>query len=410
MSVVIKNLPLLNLFTRLREAGLPLGIQEYESLLSALQAGFGLPNQGIESIEPADAQAALKQLCKTLWLKSLDDAPVFDYYFSNIMAMPAKGPSFVEKQPSRAQSTPSAPPIEDVDKPVEPIAEPTKLPVEANEPQSTALRSNKPEPAADSGTSPDTTSPESPFKMAEDEIQTTLTVLEATNRDDEIPANRFIMTSDYFPVTKRQMKQSWRYLRRPSRDGPAIELDIDATVREAGRQGVLVEPILVPRRMNRAELLLLIDQNGSMIPFYALSRRLVKTAKRGGRLGWLNTYYFHNCPVDVLYHDPYHSAKEAIPNVLQQLHTKQAAVLIFSDAGAARGGFNRERLQLTNQFLIQLKTRIRSIAWLNPVPSSRWAGTTAAPIAGLVPMFDINRQGFHQAIDVLRGSSTDFVR
>ena len=45
MSVVVKNLPLLDLFTRLREAGLPLGLQEYEWLLSALQAGFGLPNE-----------------------------------------------------------------------------------------------------------------------------------------------------------------------------------------------------------------------------------------------------------------------------------------------------------------------------------------------------------------------------
>jgi uncharacterized protein with von Willebrand factor type A (vWA) domain len=31
--------------------------------------------------------------------------------------------------------------------------------------------------------------------------------------------------TDYFPVTRRQMKQSWRYLRRPVREGPLEELD-----------------------------------------------------------------------------------------------------------------------------------------------------------------------------------------
>ena len=35
------ELPLLELFTRLREAGVPLGIPDYEAALQALQKGYG---------------------------------------------------------------------------------------------------------------------------------------------------------------------------------------------------------------------------------------------------------------------------------------------------------------------------------------------------------------------------------
>ncbi|MHC5929198.1 hypothetical protein [Nostoc sp.] len=38
----VNDLPLLELFTKLREAGLPLGIEEYQLVLQAMQAGFGI--------------------------------------------------------------------------------------------------------------------------------------------------------------------------------------------------------------------------------------------------------------------------------------------------------------------------------------------------------------------------------
>ncbi|MFN6563857.1 MAG: hypothetical protein RMY28_029230 [Nostoc sp. ChiSLP01] len=37
----VNDLPLLELFTKLRQAGLPLGIEEYQLVLQAMQAGFG---------------------------------------------------------------------------------------------------------------------------------------------------------------------------------------------------------------------------------------------------------------------------------------------------------------------------------------------------------------------------------
>jgi|GEM_PF-573799 len=213
----------------------------------------------------------------------------------------------------------------------------------------------------------------------------------------------FRQTSEYFPLTRRQMKQSWRFLRRLVRSGLPTELDVEATLNQISRQGIVLEPVLVPRRVNQSRLLLLIDQDGSMVPFHAFAERLADTAVRGGRLGETHVCYFHNCPMEYVYRDRYCHQAEPIDAVLDAVQSAYTGVLVFSDAGAARGTFNPERLDCTAAFLTALKQRIRHISWLNPVPSDRWSGTTASQIARFVPMFEFNRRGLHRAISVLRG-------
>jgi uncharacterized protein with von Willebrand factor type A (vWA) domain len=440
--VIAEELPLLDLFTRLREAGLPLGIDEYRLVLRALQGGFGVSDR-----------TALKRLCQTLWVKSSDDARLFDYHFEQVMGM---------ETISAPPQTSASPASEDLQK-NEDIAEWRKISqisryvalggafilgmaivwgvglytkswVEkvfygGNElnlifwgllfiialiagsvlvrwldkqliiEQRIGNDNSLAQPSMSASTSVLTS--ELTLEM-EDEVQVAKSLLQAAVRDDEIPYSRFILTSEYFPLTQRQMKQIWRYLRHPVREGAPTELDIEATVNQIGQQGVLLEPVLVPRRVNRTELLLLIDQDGSMVPFHALSHRLAETAVRGGRLGKAGIYYFRNCPVDYFYHDSYHQEAEAIGQMLPRL-PQRTAVLIFSDAGAARGGYSEERIELTQMFLTQLRQRIRYIAWLNPMPQKRWFGTTAGEIADLVPMFEMTRRGLQDAINVLRG-------
>ena len=63
--------------------------------------------------------------------------------------------------------------------------------------------------------------------------------LQATLADSDLPARALRLRSDYFPITRRQMQQSWRHVRRSVRTGPRVELDIEATVEKAGREGIL---------------------------------------------------------------------------------------------------------------------------------------------------------------------------
>ena len=61
-----------------------------------------------------------------------------------------------------------------------------------------------------------------------------------------------------YPVSFRAVAQAWRRLRWPVREGPATELDVDATVQRRCSLGVVSPPVLRPRRRNRAKLLLLV--------------------------------------------------------------------------------------------------------------------------------------------------------
>jgi uncharacterized protein len=353
------TLPLFELFTRLRQADVPLGIDEYTLLLRALQAGFG-----------GETREELAQLCQMLWVKSDEDERLFRHHFKEVITSLPLNTSPTEQETSSTESS-----------------------------SITTTSQSEVEQTA-SSTDAD---------MAI-EKQAAKAVLHAVS-EDEIPYNRFIRSDEYFPVTRRQMKQSWRYLRRPiTESGSSLELDVPATINEVSRTGGLLQPIWLPRQKNRTELLLLIDHGGSMVPFHGLSRRLAETALHGGRLNTAGTYYFHNCPTTYLYSTPTYQGARSIKDVLDSLRDERTAILIFSDAGAARRGFSQTRLDVTKIFLDQLTKHFRYIAWLNPTPRSRWASTTAGIIQEQVAMFEFTRHGLDDAISLLRGRPTSFIR
>lgn len=369
-SLLSEDLPLLDLFARLREAGLPLGVGEYQRLLRALQGGFGTTDE-----------AALKRLCQTLWVKSPEDNLLFEYHFDRAIAQTQDRTSRVANFDGDSES-------------LEPIS------TEQSSTTSTEISRSSIKGTTESSPTSETPVSTPEFVIeTDDEMQVVRAVKAAENRQPDRP---FLLTGDYFPVTRRQMKQSWRYLRRPVREGVPTELDVDATIDRIVRQGIAIEPVLVPRRVNRSQLLLLIDRDGSMVPFHGLSDRLAETAVRGGRLEKTGIYYFRNCPEDYLYRDRYHQDAVKISPLLSRL-SDRTAISIISDAGAARGGNSLERIELTKAFLQRLKQYVRYIAWLNPVPQSRWWGTSAGEISRWVPMFEISRQGLQGAIDILRG-------
>ncbi len=112
--------------------------------------------------------------------------------------------------------------------------------------------------------------------------------------------------------------------------------------------------------------------------------------------------------MEYLYHDPAHQEYVLIEEMVNHF-SKRTGVLVFSDAGAARGGFSHERLNLTKEFLIRFWQYFRYVVWLNPMPRSRWPGTTADEVRQHVPMFDLSRRGLDNAISALRGHPSQFV-
>ena len=112
--------------------------------------------------------------------------------------------------------------------------------------------------------------------------------------------------------------------------------------------------------------------------------------------------------MEYFYRDLAHQEYERIGEILDGHYSQWTGILVFSDAGAARGGFSPERINLTEKFLERFKQQFRYIAWLNPMPRERWSGTTANEVMQSVPMFDLSRRGLDSAISVLRGRPSHF--
>jgi uncharacterized protein with von Willebrand factor type A (vWA) domain len=221
-----------------------------------------------------------------------------------------------------------------------------------------------------------------------------------------IPIERegILSLQNYFPLPRRSMVYGWRFLRRPVADGCKNVLDIPATIQGVTEQGYYLAPVYRRQQRNGARLLLLIDQNGSMMPFHRFARDLVETAREESLLQEENVqvFYFHNVPTSHVYQDLYLTSPVPIKEVLGQCDG-DTSVLIVSDAGAARGYRRQERIQDTTRFLLQLQKQTRLIAWLNPMSRPRWVGSSAEILSYLVPMFQMDRFGFAEAIDVMRG-------
>jgi uncharacterized protein with von Willebrand factor type A (vWA) domain len=346
----LEELPLLDIFNSLRQRhGLLLGVDEYLAVLRSLQAGFGI-----------GSRQEVEQLCCLVWANSEEESRLIRRLFEQMWRYSPAESGNEDKRSTDETQTPEQSRSDESLPELETHPSPTPEPVQAVQ----AVRSSR--------------------------------------RDREMKRPRYSLLTEYFPVTKRQMKQSWRSLRRLVREGVPIELDVEATVAKMGRESILLEPVLMPPRSNRTDLVLLIDQEGSMVPFHELSRQLVETAQRGGRLRQLRVFYFHDYPDEYLYRHPAMLNAQPMSEVLEEIG-EQAAVLIVSDGGAARGNFDQERIESTKVWIKQLEQSVRYCAWLNPMPNECWQHTTAGEIARLLPMFEMSRQGMNAAISILRG-------
>lgn len=342
---------LTNLFLRLHQAGFNLGVPELLAALAAVNGGWG-----------ASDLSELAEVARLLWCKSLQDRVEFDIFWEMVVSSSTSSRPIGEgKDLSQIQS-------EDLS-----LGESSLLSPLLEEPQLPAQPSSGMEPAP--------LPIRTPFVSA-------------------IESDKAIHT--YWPLSRRSMIYAWRYLRHPVPDGPADVLDVGATVSQVARQGFYLAPVYRRRESNHAHLILLVDQGGSMSPLHRFTRDLVETAQSESNIQAVEAYYFHNVPGNNYYRDPHLTERIPTAQALQQC-TSDSSVLIVSDAGAARGVRHMERIRATARFVASLKERTVLIAWLNPMPRSRWLNTSAQFIAGIVPMYPMDPEGMSNALDLLRG-------
>ncbi|MEZ4771871.1 MAG: hypothetical protein R3D00_01735 [Bacteroidia bacterium] len=385
-----RELLLWRVFSRLRkELNLPVGVDEYHLLLLALENGFGWENRD-----------NLARLCETIWLKAPDNRGYLRKVLDEVIGAETMVIDRVEAEAQKAAEEKTAkeqkPPEE------KPPENPSKVPAEKPESQ-----------------------PQTQQTISEERAQVEteaigqvldLNLAESAPTSRSVPATGFILDDSYLPFSLREMKQSWRFLRNLVHGGNSDEIDIPATVKNIARDGIFTEVVFRPSVINKSHLLLLIDHGGSMIAFDLLADQLAQAAREGGGHPHAEVYYFQNNPQGYLYKNRNQVEGFARTRVWLKNRSPYTSVLIFSDAGGARGNYNPIRVQQTAVFLRELKSYIGKIAWLNPVPAYRWSGTTAEEISKLVPMYecmsareamlyaDSWRNGMDRSVQVLKGN------
>jgi uncharacterized protein with von Willebrand factor type A (vWA) domain len=205
-----------------------------------------------------------------------------------------------------------------------------------------------------------------------------------------------------WPLSRRVMAYAWQYLRRTRAGGAATVIDLESTIADIARKGYFVSPVYRRPLRHHARLLLLVDRRGSMVPFHSLTRDLIETAQQAPTIEQAETLYFHDVATEILYTDPLLNDPVGSEQGLTDCGS-ETAVLIVSDAGAARGSLNADRVLATLEMLTALRRHTPLVAWLNPMPPPRWAETSAQLISHMVSMFPLDANGLIDAVKSVRG-------
>jgi uncharacterized protein len=159
--------------------------------------------------------------------------------------------------------------------------------------------------------------------------------------------------------------------------------------------------IVILKQRRGWHLVVLADISSSMSPWRPFIRALGDSLSLSG-LRVCSLRYFDNDPHDRLFADPALRRFDDTFDFLRQY--EGAGLLIVSDAGAARGFFNRERLQRSRTFLDEARKLCVPIVWVNPMPRARWAKTTAGGLARSMSaaFLPLSEDMLVRAVDLLR--------
>lgn len=355
------NLPLFELFQTLREP-LSLQLEQYFLLLESMKKGWGCSNIN-----------ELKITCRLLWLKSVESEA--EKIFNNQFNLYVE--NYQERQSLNEEKS-------------DEISTATQKNPQETQEKGSDKKSPKPSPFVSN----------QPIAPQRTQSSTRLPIAYRTAPPIDITESQqgYILKVSDFPFLERQTRHSWLKLRQPLRRGQTPEIDIQSTVQTIGRDGICLKPKYKSQRLNKTELLFLEDIDGSMIPFRPIIEGLFNTIEPK-YFAAVNRYYFRNCPRDFVYLQPKETKVLALDSL--PLKPEYTVLVIISDAGAARGGYNPMRVEMTKVLLNKLEPFVKALFWLNPIPSQRWTQTTAQAIYQLLErrMFELPQGGIQAAIN-----------
>ena len=208
----------------------------------------------------------------------------------------------------------------------------------------------------------------------------------------------------------RNLKMALRRLRRFGREGAETELDLDSTVGATAKNGGHLDLRLRPERRNTMKVLLFLDAGGSMDVHVEQVTELFGAAR--AEFKYLESYYFHNCLYESVWRDNRRRWDDTIPT-LEVLRTygPDCRVIVVGDASmspyelvARYGAVEHNNDEPGVTWLSRLRARFPHHVWLNPVRPDYWGYT--ASIGMVRELFEdrmrpLTLDGIAQAVELL---------
>jgi len=233
---------------------------------------------------------------------------------------------------------------------------------------------------------------------------------------------RFAAFRDDATLDTRQFQMALRKLRQFTTrlEGPRTELDVEATIEATGNNAGRLKLIWNRPRQNAIKVLLLMDSGGSMLAYTRLCNQLFTAVNRSSHFKDLKIYYFHNCIYDWLYPDPACRQSESLKtlHVLNNLDSDYRVILVgdasmapselLRPGGIIDWGLNNEEPGLA--WLQRIKQHFEHCVWLNPIPANYWqwmeGAYTIKLIGEVFPMYELTLNGLEKAVKKLKGRNS----
>ena len=211
------------------------------------------------------------------------------------------------------------------------------------------------------------------------------------------------------PLTKIQMGEAMKRLRKMAPTGPKDVVNVDKTIYETMRNAGEIEIIFDRRLTDRIKVMLLIDNGGwSMEPYIEVVQTLFHYAS--SQFKDLKIFFFHNTVYSRVWADPQRHYK---PQDVEEFirWDPETRVIFVGDANMAPyelmhpngaiyidanpSGTSIERLRF-------MAKTFRHSVWLNPMSSNEWYySRTVQTIGQVFPMFELTLDGLEKAVQFL---------
>lgn len=208
----------------------------------------------------------------------------------------------------------------------------------------------------------------------------------------------------------RNIKIALRRLRKFARTGSQLELDMPGTVQSTADQGGLLDIKLRPERHNAVKVLVFFDVGGSMDAHVRVCEELFSAVKT--EFKHLEYFYFHNFLYDYVWRNNYRRHSEHIPtwDILHR-YTQDYKVIFVGDASMspyeivqAGGSVEYWNDEPGVAWIQRMSDAFPKMAWLNPVPETRWAHVQSVGIVQQLVdnrMYPLTLAGLSDAINYL---------